>query len=60
MFKPFYKSLTVELKFFKKYLNKNLKKEFIKKLQSLIALSVLFMFKFNNKNRNILHIYINY
>ena len=31
-FKPFYKSSVAELKFFKKYLNKNLKKGFIKKL----------------------------
>ena len=31
MFRPFYKSLAAELKFFKEYLDKNLKKGFIKK-----------------------------
>ena len=31
MFRLFYKSLAAELRFFKKYLNKNLKKGFIKK-----------------------------
>ena len=32
MFRLFYKSVIAKLKFFKEYLNKNLKKGFIKKL----------------------------
>ena len=56
MFKPLYKSLIAKLKFFKEYLNKNLKKEFIKKLQFLITSLILFMPKFNSKEKNSLHL----
>ena len=60
MLKLFYKSLVIKLKFFKEYLNKNLKKGFIKKSQSLVALPILFIFKFNDKRENTLCIYVNY
>ena len=60
MFRPFYKSSAAELRFFKKYLDKNLKKGFIKKSQFPAALLILFMLKFNGKKERIFCTCVNY
>ena len=56
MFESIYALSEKELKTLQKYLNKNMKKEFIKKSQSSTEYSILFVLKKNET----LHLYVNY
>ena len=56
MFKFIYALFEIKFNVYKKYLNTNLKKKFIKKFKSLIKYSIFFTFEKNDK----FYLYVDY